>query len=103
MSCDTCNTERQWDPVPYVAHEADMARNEREKKQLIRTFLTIIILLLVLVGFVVGMFLWYLNQYDFTGSSIEQDGQGLNIVGDRNFMGEGVDWLEPESDDPPED
>lgn len=34
----------------------------------------------------------YLSQYDFTGSEYTQDGNGLNIIGDRN----GVNFNEPE-------
>lgn len=40
----------------------------------------------------------YISQYDFESYTYEQDGQGLNIIGDRN----GVDYYVPEADGTPE-
>jgi len=48
-------------------------------------WLSLLALLFALV-FVVGSFLLYLNQYDF--ESYQQDGEGVNIIGDMN----GVDY-----------
>lgn len=87
MNCSTCKEQRRsLEPVPYIVHEAAMARNERTIKRLTALLLAVIILLFATVG----LFVWYLNQYEFESSTIEysQDGTGLNIIGDRN----GVDY-----------
>ena len=96
MNCETCAEKRkQAEPVPYIAHEADMARNERT----IRRLITTLIIVLVLWFSSIGIFVWYLNQYDFESYSYEQDGQGVNIIGDRN----GAVYYGAESYDPPTD
>ena len=51
------------------------------------------ILLIVVIGLwfaTIGLFIWYLNQYDFESYSTEytQDGHGVNIFG----SGNGVDF-----------
>jgi len=61
--------------VPYIVHEAEMARQERHIKRL---WIALIVAIAACVA-ITGGFLWYLNQYDFT--SYEQDGQSVNIIG----------------------
>jgi len=95
MDCATCKeVRRQIDPVPYISHEADMARNERTVKRLVIALLVV----LVLWFSTIALFVWYLNQYDFEGYTetyeYNQDGRGLNIIGDSN----GVDYYVPEFD-----
>ena len=82
MDCSTCK-EKKADPVPYIAHESALARNERTIKRLISA----IIVVLLLWFATIGMFIWYINQYDFSAISYEQDGEGINIIGDRNGVG----------------
>lgn len=79
--------ERTPENVPYIVHEAEMARQERHIKRL---WVALIVAIVACVA-ITGGFLWYLNQYDFT--SYEQDGQGVNIIGDGN----GVDYDGPAS------
>lgn len=74
--------EKSPDSVPYIVFEGEIARHERYIR---RMWLSLLALLLALV-FVVGSFLLYLNQYDF--ESYQQDGEGVNIIGDMN----GVDY-----------
>lgn len=94
------------DNVPRWTHEADMARMERINfKQFI------IIAILVVACAVLGVTLYLQNdkatqalqknnekwiemwsQYDFESYEYQQDGEGLNIIGDRN----GVDYYRPE-------
>lgn len=85
MDCKTCRKNQNLktvEPVPYVAHEAQMARNERTIKRLI-----IALALVAILWFsTVCLFVWYLNQYDCV--SYDQDGTGVNIIGDSN----GVDY-----------
>lgn len=61
--------------VPYIVHEAEIARQERHIKRL----WIVLIVAIAAIVLITGGFLWYLNQYDFT--SYEQDGQGINIIG----------------------
>lgn len=66
--------------VPYVVFEGSMARAERHAKRL---FIALVVAVLAIVGTNIG-WLIYMNQYDFTGYSYTQDGDGLNIAGDNN-------------------
>lgn len=77
--------ESKPDNVPYIVHEAEIARQERHIKRL----WIALIVEAVIIALIVGGFLLYLNQYDF--ASYEQDGQGVNIIGDGN----GVDYDGP--------
>lgn len=73
--------------VPYIVHEAEMARQERHIKRL---WIALIVAITACV-IITGGFLWYLNQYDFESYDYQQDGQGVNIIGDGN----GVDYDVP--------
>lgn len=78
-------TQNRPENVPYIVFEAEMARQERHVKRLwIALIAAIVACVLIVVGF-----LMYLNQYDF--ASYDQDGQGVNIIGDGN----GVDYDGP--------
>ena len=87
MDCNSCREQRrELEPVPYIVHEKAMARNERLVRRLVSALMAVIVLLVATVG----LFVWYLNQYDYASSSIEymQDGAGVNIIGNQN----GVDY-----------
>lgn len=71
--------------VPYIVFEGEIARQERHIKRL----WIALIAAFIAIALIVGGFLWYLNQYDF--ASYQQDGEGVNIVGDGN----GVDFDVP--------
>ena len=73
------------DTVPYIVFEGEIARQERHIKRL---WIALIVAIVAMV-LIVGGFLLYLNQYDF--ASYQQDGEGVNIVGDGN----GVDFDGP--------
>ena len=81
--CTACKEKNHIDPVPYLAHESAMARNERTTKRII----TALIVVLLLWFTTIDMFIWYINQYDFSAISYQQDGEGINIIGDRNGVG----------------
>lgn len=83
--------------VPYIVHEAEIARQERHIKRL---WVALIVAIVACVA-ITGGFLWYLNQYDFASYDYQQDGQGVNIIGDGN----GVDYDVPTSasEDPQEE
>ena len=73
------------DTVPYIVFEGEIARQERHIKRLWIALIAAIVAIVLIVG----GFLLYLNQYDF--ASYQQDGEGVNIVGDGN----GVDFDGP--------
>jgi len=79
--------EKTPENVPYIVHETEIARQERHIKRL---WIALFVAIFACVA-ITGGFLWYLNQYDF--ESYEQDGSGVNIVGDGN----GVDYDVPAS------
>ena len=78
--------------VPYIVFEAELARQERHIKRLWIALIAAVIALVL----VVGGFLLYLNQYDFASYEYQQDGQGVNIIGDGN----GVDYDGPADESP---
>lgn len=78
--------------VPYIVFETEIARQERHIKRLWIALLTAIVACVLIVG----GFLLYLNQYDFKSYDYQQDGQGVNIIGDGN----GVDYDGPTAESP---
>ena len=71
--------------IPYIAFESELARQERHIKRLWIAFLcSLVAIILIVTGF-----LLYLEQYDFV--SYDQDGEGVNIIGDQN----GVEYNGP--------
>lgn len=75
-NCESCSN-RPPEPVPYVVHESDMARQERTIKRLW-------ILLLVIVGLFVGSNGWWIwRESQFEDITITQE----NEDGYNNFIG----------------
>ena len=77
-NCESCG-KRPPEPVPYVVHESDMARQERTIKRLW-------ILLLVIVGLFVGSNVWWIwreSQFADEYYEITQE----NEDGYNNFIG----------------
>ena len=79
--------------VPYIVFEGEIARQERHIKRLWIALIAAVVAIVLIVG----GFLLYLNQYDF--ASYQQDGEGVNIVGDGN----GVDFNGPASTSTPQE
>lgn len=80
MECKNCKIKTV--DVPYVAHESAMARNERAMKR-------VVIALIVAIALIFAsnaIWLWAWTNYDYSGEETvySQDGEGLNIIGDRN-------------------
>lgn len=73
--------------LPYELIKALKEANSRMFK--------IAIALLIGWLFTTCLFVWYLNQYDFTSTTTTetytQDGQGLNVIGDSNNIDKAVD------------
>lgn len=82
--CETCKTKVQNAPesVPYIVHEASMARMERQ----IRRLWVAVIVAVVLLFTSSAIFTWAWMQYDYSSEGIvyQQDGEGTNIIGDSN-------------------
>lgn len=87
--------ERQTAVVPYIVYESAMARSERHIRRLLWTLLVVVILLAATN--LAWMHVW--ESYDYTGYTYSQDGEGINLIGDRN----GVDYNVPEADSSAED
>ena len=77
--------------IPYIVYEGLAVRYERAVE---RAWIVIILLILLLVGSN-GAWLYYESQYDKSSTTIEaeQDGEGVNIVGngDIDYGAEGED------------
>lgn len=76
------------DTIPYIVFESSQARNERAVKR----FVCLLLVIIFLWACTIGVFVWYLNQYDFANYEYSQDGEGVNIMGNEN----GVDYNVPE-------
>lgn len=102
MNCKNCkckNIESKDSvstPVPYIVHEAAMARAERQHK---RIWIACIVLA-VIVFASNALWLWAWQSYEYTSETEEavytyqQDGSGVNVVGNGNEVQNG-----PESND----
>lgn len=81
-NCETCKARTGEEPesVPYIVHEASMARMERQAKRL---WITILVLIFLLVG-TNGAWLWWNNQWETVESwEITQENEG----GNNNYIG----------------
>lgn len=72
--------------ISYIVFEGEMARAERHIKRL---WITLIITVLLFAACNIA-WLIYINQFDVESTDIQQDGQGVNIVGDENGVGYNV-------------
>lgn len=59
MDCDHCAKATAPEPVPYVVHESDMARQERTIKRL---WILLLVMLVLLVG-TNGAWIYYESQF----------------------------------------
>lgn len=79
-TCNGCGEHKLPESVPYIVHESDMSRLERQLKRL---WIVILVLIFLLVGSNCA-WLWYESQFQVveeTAIEAEQDGSGINIVG----------------------
>lgn len=76
--------EKQVNSVPYIAFEGEQARAERHIKRLWIAFIITVVLMFVSnVAWLV-----YISQYDFESYAYTQDGQGVNVIGNENGVGQ---------------
>jgi hypothetical protein len=93
MSCESCKqserkpSDGKGQSVPFVVHESAQARNERTVKRLVIAL--IVAIALIFASNAAWLYAWM--QYDYTGeetvTEYTQDGEGLNIIGNRNTAG----------------
>lgn len=75
-----CEKRDQAVTVAYIVYEGAQARAERTHKRLI-----IVIVILCVMLFACNMaWLYAFSQYDYESYQYEQDGEGVNIIGDHN-------------------
>ena len=94
-NCETCKkAQNAPESVPYIVHEASMARMERNIKRL---WITVLVLIVMLVA-TNGAWIWYESQFSDIETAIEaeQDGSGVNIV-----SGGGLDYGAESKDNNP--
>lgn len=94
-TCNGCGTENQNVNVPYVVHEATVARQERQIK---RMWIALIVAVTMLFASNMG---WLIYESQFVTVSYEQDGDGVNNVnvgeqGDINNGAESQDKVQEE-------
>lgn len=94
-NCETCKarTGKEPESVPFIAHEASMARMERQAKRL---WIAVLLLIVMLVG-TNAAWLYYESSFEdvVTTTTIEseQDGAGVNVFGggDVEYVAESKD------------
>lgn len=85
MDCQNCKERKTADPVPYIVHESAMARNERTIKRLVIALIITVIMLFA--SNAAWLYVWQLYDYASEETVYTQDGEGVNIIGDRNTAG----------------
>ena len=74
-TCNNCGTAENTNvTVPYVVHEATVARQERQIKRL---WIALIVAISMLFASF-ALFVWYESQFETI--TYEQDGEGINNV-----------------------
>ena len=93
-NCETCKKAQNVpESVPYIAHEASMARMERQAKRL---WIAVLLPIVLLVG-TNAAWLFYESSFEdvVTTTTIEseQDGAGVNVFGggDVEYVAESKD------------
>ena len=85
-NCESCkNVKSAPENVPYIVHEASMARMERQIKRL---WIAVIVAVCLLFASNAGwLYAWC--QYDYISEETiyQQDGEGTNIIVDSNEVG----------------
>lgn len=91
MNCETCKEKNtQAEPVPYIAHEAAMARMERTNKRL----WILLILLVVLLFGSNAAWIYYESQWEVVETEITQE----NETGYNNYIGNDGDIYNGQTD-----
>ena len=80
--CESCKSKNpQAKDVPYIVHEAELARAERSFKRL---WAAIILLMVLLVGTNAG-WIWYQSQFEYSQTTQEVTQESNHV--DNSFIG----------------
>lgn len=89
MNCNDCKNNKK--DVPYIVHEAALAREERHIKRLVIALVTAIVLMFLSNA----IWIWAWTSYDYASEestyTYQQDGEGVNIVGSGNEVNNGAE------------
>ena len=87
MGCENCKEigASGAAAVPYIVYESSGARFERTLKRIVIALVVTVVLLFA--SNVVWLWAWTRYDYSSEETVYTQDGQGLNIIGDRNIAG----------------
>ena len=80
-TCNNCGNEKKPQTVPYIVHESDMSRLERQLKRL---WIVILVLIFMLVGSNCA-WLWYESQFETVETVQEVIQEADN--GENHFIG----------------
>lgn len=80
-TCNNCGSDKTPVNVPYVVHESDMARAERQSKRLVAV---IILLIVLLVGSNIG---WMMYENSFETVTTEEIWVDADENGVANYIG----------------
>lgn len=92
-TCNGCGEHNLPESVPYIVHESDMSRLERQLKRL---WVVILILIFLLVGSNCA-WLWYESQFE-TVETVEEVVVDADDNGIANYIGNDGDIINGESD-----
>ena len=92
MNCETCKEKRTQAEVPYIVHEADMARMERSNKRLwIALILVIVLLVATNIAWTIYESQW-VDEVEETVEAFAEDGgdaYGTIVSGNRSTVSYG--------------
>ena len=91
-TCNSCGADNQKTNVPYIVHEATVARQERQIK---RMWIALIVsVAFIFASNVIWLYAW--NQYDYESYEITADGDSnANYIGqDGNIYNGGFNQSE---------
>ena len=80
-TCNGCGSDKLPESVPYIVHESDMSRLERQLKRL---WIVILVLIFLLVGSNCA-WLWYESQFE-TVETVQEVAQEADN-GENHFIG----------------
>ena len=70
--------------IEIVELSKDICKVMEEKNKQIKMLVMCLCLCMVLWFASITVFIWYINQYDYVSYEYQQDGSGINIIGDNN-------------------
>jgi hypothetical protein len=88
-TCNNCTPTDINVNVPYVVHEAEVSRQERQIKRMWIALIVLAVALFLTNLTWIGVF----NSYDYSSEETiyQQDGEGTNIIGDSNEVNNGAE------------